>query len=66
MSTGLQVLSIAQRDPQTDPHSFGEDELSALEDVLGQFIRSLCASLRPSPAKEHDTEPLPVTVLHVA
>jgi hypothetical protein len=33
MRTGLKVLSIAQRDPKIDPYYFGEDELSALEDV---------------------------------
>jgi hypothetical protein len=60
------VLSIAQRDPTIDPYSFGEDELPALEDVFRPFVGSLCAALFPKPAKEHDTEPLPVPVLHEA
>ena len=60
------MLSIAQRDLKIDPYYFGEDRLSALEDVLRQFVGSLCAALFPKPAKEHDTEPLPITVLHEA
>jgi hypothetical protein len=62
--TARELLSyIAHRDPETNRYFFGEDEHSALEDVLGQVGSYLCAALRPSPDKERATEPLPMTVL---
>jgi hypothetical protein len=45
---------------------FGAEELSALEDVLGQFIGYFCAALFAIPALEHDTEPLCMTDLQKA
>ncbi len=57
---------LAHHDPQTNRYYFGEEDLSGLEDVLGQLVGYLCAALRPSPAQEHDTEPLPMTVCREA
>ena len=51
--TARELLSyIAHRDSETNRYFFGEDEHSALEDVLGQFVGYLCAALRPSPGEE--------------
>lgn len=57
---------IAHRDPEKDTFFFGEDELSALEDVLGQLVGYLCAALFPKAAQERNTEPLQVTALQEA
>lgn len=57
---------IAHRNPETNTYYFGEDELSALEDVLGQLVGYLCAALFPKAAQEHDTEPLQIAALQEA
>ena len=62
---GLLVIG-AHRNPETNTFFFGEDELSALEDVLGQFIGYFCAALRSLPDQAHQTEPLSITVLQEA
>ncbi len=65
--TARELLSyIAHRNPETNTYYFAEDELSALEDVLGQFIGYLCAALFPKPAQVHDTEPLHLAALQEA
>jgi hypothetical protein len=62
--TARELLSyIAHRNPETHTYYFGEDELSALEDILGQFIGYLCAALFPKPTQEHNTEPLHIAAL---
>jgi hypothetical protein len=60
------LVIVAHRNPETNTFFFGEDELSALEDVLGQFIGYFCAALRSSPDQAHQTEPLSITVLQEA
>lgn len=46
------LSDLAHRDSETNKYFFVEDEHCALEDVLGQFVGSLCAALRPSPGEE--------------
>ena len=63
MATGIltarELLSyVANRDPATDRYSFGEDELSALEDVLGQFVGYLCAAMSQQATQEHPSIPM--------
>ena len=65
--TARELLSyIAHRNPETNTYYFGEDELSALEDVLGQLVGYLCAALFPKPTQEHDTGPLQIAALQEA
>lgn len=67
LATARELLSyIAHRNPETNTYYFGEDELSALEDVLGQLVGYLCTALFPQPAQEHDTEPLQIAALQEA
>ena len=39
---------IAHHDPETNLYYFAEDEISAIEDTLGQLVGYLCAALFPS------------------
>jgi hypothetical protein len=50
---------IAHRDPATQTYYFGQDELAALEDILGRLVGYLCAAFSASMAHESVTEPLP-------
>jgi hypothetical protein len=60
---------IAHRDSEKDTFFFGDDELSALEDVLGQLVGYLCAALFPhfpKPTQERDAKPLQAAILQEA
>jgi hypothetical protein len=55
--TARELLSyLAHRDPKTNRYYFGQDELSALEDILGRFVGYFCAALSLQP--EYPSEPV--------
>lgn len=65
--TARELLSyIAHRNPETNTYSFGVDELSALEDILGQLVGYLCAALFPKVAQERDCRSLGRAILQGA
>ncbi len=65
--TARELLSyIAHRDLSTQTYYFGQDELSALEDIIGQLVGYLCAALFPKSTQERTTGPLSVTALQEA
>ena len=66
VAAGNLLRFIAHRDPETKRYYFVEEEINALEDMLGQFTGYLCAALFPK--QEPRTAPLHhhVTVLHEA
>ena len=55
--------TIAHCDSGTDTYHFGQEELSALEDILGQLVGYLCAALFSQTNEEPNTGPLQVTAL---
>ncbi len=58
--------TIAYCDHVTQTYYLGAEELTALEDVLGQLVGYLCAALFSQTAQEHTTEPLSVAALQKA
>jgi hypothetical protein len=66
LTAGELLAYIAHRDPATQVYYFGQDELSAIEDVLGQLIGYLCAAFSASMAHESVTEPLPNPALQAS
>lgn len=67
VTAGDLLRFIAHRDSQTRRYYFAEDEIDALEDMLGRLTGFLCAALFSSSA-ERTTEPLQqhMTVLQEA
>lgn len=51
---------VAHRDPATQTYHFDHDELTGLEDTLGQLIGYLCAALFPKTEEALVLEPLVV------